>query len=213
MVIVGAIPLVSAGLYLGLGTPAALPPHRPVASELSDTVSSGQTPSVAALVAQLEQKLAANPSNAEGWALAGATYMRLGRFEDAERAYQTLHQLVGDDPQVLTAWADAALMANDGAFSPQIRMRIERALALHPDHDNAWWPAGGAAMKSSTIWWRATGIMCCTDRDFHRRIIFYGSHRLRWWRRGSGSQSWSPRENPGAAPHLIPPRSCKKPNP
>ena len=141
MVIVGAIPLVSAGLYLGLGTPAALPPHRPVASELSDTVSSGQTPSVAALVAQLERKLAANPGNAEGWALAGATYMRLGRFEDAERAYQTLHQLVGDDPQVLTAWADAALMANDGAFSPQIQVRIERALALHPDHDNALWLA------------------------------------------------------------------------
>ena len=131
------IPVAAAGFYLALGTPAALRvPEFAVQSE-----ASGKLPPVTEMIAQLEAKLAEDPANAQGWALAGAAYMGLGRHREAERAYHNLHQLVGDDPEVLTAWADAALMANNGAFSPHIRARIERALALRPEHDNALWLA------------------------------------------------------------------------
>lgn len=130
------IPLLSAGLYLLLGTPAALTPDAAWQNR-----STATAPSVEALLEQLEEKLAANPGNARGWVVAGKTYMSLGRFTEAERAYQTLHQLLGDDPEVLTAWADAALRVNNGAFSPQIRARVERALEIRPDYDNALWLA------------------------------------------------------------------------
>ena len=149
VLLLGMIPLVSAGLYLVLGTPTALRTQPPAIAAALQNLSPEKAPSVEELIAQLEQKLAANPGNSEGWALAGATYMRLGRFEEAARAYQTLHQLVGDDPHVLTAWADAALMANNGAFSPQIRARLERALALRPGHDNALWLAALEAESRS----------------------------------------------------------------
>ena len=148
VLLLGMIPLVSVGLYLALGTPAALR-SQPPATAATPNLSPEKAPSVEALIAQLEQKLAANPGNSQGWALAGATYMRLRRFEEAARAYQTLHQLVGDDPHVLTAWADAALMANNGAFSPQIRARLERALVLRPEHDNALWLAALEAESRS----------------------------------------------------------------
>lgn len=149
VLLVGMIPLVSVGLYLVLGTPAALRSQDPATAASAQHLSPGKAPAVEGLIAQLEQKLAANPGNAEGWALAGATYMRLSRYREAERAYQTLHQLVGDDPHVLTAWADAALMANNGTFPPHIRARIERALELRPGHDNALWIAALEAESRS----------------------------------------------------------------
>ena len=147
--IAAMIPLLSAGLYLLLGTPAALTTDSLIASSqnsapgnlATQNLATQKAPPVEVLVAQLEEKLAANPGDIEGWALAGKTYMSLGRFSEAERAYRTLNQLVGDDPHALTAWADAALMANDGVFSPQIRARVERALELRPEYDNALWMA------------------------------------------------------------------------
>ncbi len=142
--IAAMIPLLSIGLYLLLGTPAALTTDSLISSSQNSTTENSATqkaPPVEVLVAQLEEKLAANPGDIEGWALAGKTYMSLGRFNEAERAYRTLNQLVGDDPHALTAWADAALMANDGVFSPQIRARVERALELRPEYDNALWIA------------------------------------------------------------------------
>ena len=142
--IAAMIPLLSVGLYILLGTPAALTTDSVIASSQNSATGNSATqkaPPVEVLVAQLEEKLAANPGDIEGWTLAGKTYMSLGRFSEAERAYRTLNQLVGDDPHALTAWADAALMANDGVFSPQIRARIERALELRPEYDNALWIA------------------------------------------------------------------------
>ena len=142
--IAAMIPLLSVGLYLLLGTPAALTTDSIISSSQNSTtenLATQKAPPVEVLVAQLEEKLAANPGDIEGWALAGKTYMSLGRFSEAERAYRTLNQLVGDDPHALTAWADAALMANDGVFSPQIRARVERALELRPEYDNALWIA------------------------------------------------------------------------
>ena len=140
--IVIMIPFLSIGIYLLLGMPTAL---MPAALTAAVPPLAQKTPPMEELVEQLEQKLDANPGNAEGWELAGKTYMSLGRFRQAEQAYQTLHQLVGDDAHVLTAWADAALMANNGAFSPQIQARIERALEIRPEYDNALWMAALAA--------------------------------------------------------------------
>ena len=139
------IPLISAGLYLKLGNPLALtPPGLSGDSRQNPPPEKApplDVPPLDVLVRQLEQKLAANPDNAEGWALVGKTYMHLGWFTKAERAYHALHQLVGDNPDVLTAWADAAVLANDGIFSPEIVARLERALELSPEHHNALWSA------------------------------------------------------------------------
>lgn len=139
--ILALIPLASGTLYLLLGEPTTLSATRPTIAIAQQNPSADKAPSVEGLLQQLEAKLTANPGNAQGWALAGTTYMRLGRFKKAERAYQTLHQLIGDEPHVLTAWADAARMANDGVFSAQIRARILRALEINPNYDNALWVA------------------------------------------------------------------------
>ncbi len=94
---------------------------------------------IPALLARLEERLAAEPDNADGWAIAGRTYMVLNDFAAAERAYARVHELVGDDPDILTAWADASLMRNNGVYTPDINARIERALELDPVQLNALW--------------------------------------------------------------------------
>ena len=101
--------------------------------------------SLETLLRQLEQKLEQQPENADGWALAGRTYMALGRFKDAEQAYATVHRLVGDDPDILTAWSDASLMANGNRYTEEITARLERALELDPRQINALWIAGMGA--------------------------------------------------------------------
>ncbi|MDA7957154.1 MAG: c-type cytochrome biogenesis protein CcmI [Gammaproteobacteria bacterium] len=137
------IPLSAALLYLALGSPAALAPRDLTASPPA------QMPPIGEMIAQLERKLEASPEDANGWQLAARTYMHLGRFADAARAYRTLHQLRGDDADILAAWADAEVMANNGAFTEDARANIERALALRPAHKTALWLAALAAESQS----------------------------------------------------------------
>ncbi len=91
------------------------------------------------LLQRLERSLAENPGNADGWAIAGRTYMVMNQFDKAEAAYARVHALVGDDPDILTAWADASLMRNGGRYTAEISVRIERALELDPVQVNALW--------------------------------------------------------------------------
>ncbi len=99
------------------------------------------------LIVRLEQSLMENPDNADGWALAGRTYMSLSQFDKAEQAYERLNQLVNDDPSVLTAWADASLMVNGNVYTDEIAERIQRALSLDPQQGNALWIAGIGLMS------------------------------------------------------------------
>lgn len=130
----GAIPAAAVAIYLALGDLDALAPPAPLPA-------ASDAPPMTEVMRQLEQALADDPDNPGHWALAGRAYMAMRRFDQAERAYRTLHRLVGDDPEVLSAWADAAVMANNGVFSPAALARIERALKLSPENKNALWLA------------------------------------------------------------------------
>ena len=122
-------------------------PAQAVASSNAQTSgqSDGQpheTANIDDLISRLEQTLVEQPQNADGWALAARTYMSVNRFTDAENAYSRVQQLVGDDPDILTAWADASLMANGTQYTDEIADRINRALALEPNQVNALWIGG-----------------------------------------------------------------------
>jgi len=139
-----AIPLFAALLYSALGNFNWLqPPQPPLPS--AEQIRADPASNIQVLLDQLEQKLQQDPENADGWALAGRTYMSLGQFNKAEQAYARVHQIVGDDPDILTAWADASLMVNDNQFSDEIAGRISRALELDPNQVNALWIAAMGA--------------------------------------------------------------------
>lgn len=145
--ITAMIVLISLGMYLKIGNPHALaPPYN-----TTNYSASAETPPLEVLLSQLETRLATHPNDAEGWELAGKTYMQIRQFTKAEKAYQALHTLRNDDADVLIAWANATVLANNGTYTAPALARIARALALNPQHENALWSAAlGAASHENT---------------------------------------------------------------
>ena len=142
------VPVCGLGFYLWLGSPHELE-SRP---QLAETTSGNeQTPSVEAMVASLAARLADNPSDAEGWLLLGRSQVVLERFDAALVAFERAHALLGDDPTLLTDWAEAEAADAGNQFTASARGRLERALELAPDHEKALWLGGFAAVQGGRL--------------------------------------------------------------
>lgn len=139
MVVVVLVPIAAALIYVALGDRTWVgQAGLPTAAE----IRANPEASIEVLINRLEEALVKQPDNPAGWALAGQTYMSLGRYADAEKAYAEANRLMPDDADMLSAWADATLLVNDNDYDPVVAERIERALALNPHHVNALWIAG-----------------------------------------------------------------------
>ena len=123
----------SLSLYLDLGNPSA-------------AEGNGGTPtSVTAMVSQLEQRLQSNPDDEDGWLMLERSYMVLGRYGDAVKVMQRLHQQMGNEPVILIRYAHALAMTNGGSFSGKPEILIKQVLEQAPDNPSALWFAGIAA--------------------------------------------------------------------
>ncbi|NKB77583.1 MAG: c-type cytochrome biogenesis protein CcmI [Gammaproteobacteria bacterium] len=136
IVILLLIPAVSISLYTFIGNPKFIA-HTPAPND-----EPIEEQDIGRLLAQLERKISENPTNPDGWGLAANTYMTMGDFSKARQAYATLYQLVGDDPDVLTAWSDAIIMDSGNSYVSEAQKNVDLALKLNPDHINALWIAG-----------------------------------------------------------------------
>ncbi len=98
------------------------------------------------MAASLAARLAANPGDAEGWAMLARTYGALGRFGEAADAYARLAALLPDDAQVLADRADVLAMARR-SFEGEPEKLVARALVLDPDNAKALAIAGNIAFE------------------------------------------------------------------
>ena len=121
------IPLVALVFYGLYGSPN-LPSQS--AADREAARSGGQD--LMKAIGQIEAKLASDPNDARGWSVIAPVYMRLGRFEDAARAYENLVRLQGESADGLGSWAEALVAAGEGNVSPEAKRLFERALALDP---------------------------------------------------------------------------------
>ena len=164
IVIALGVPVIATGLYLGVGTPATITeqlpvqvaqtPHATQNTQSAQNPQSGQsaTPeqqvaSVEAMVGNLAQRLEQNPDDAEGWMMLARSYSIMGQHDDAISAYETLHQLVGDQPEVLAQYAGALIVANQGAVNTQAQDFLTRALAINQNEPRALWLSGIVAQQ------------------------------------------------------------------
>lgn len=129
-------------LYKQLGTPAAI-------EGISNNVASphSETPEAPVMtmeeaIAQLSARLEQEPNNAEGWGMLARTYMSLQQFDKAVDAYEKLHNLVGDNPEVLVRYADALAMLQNRKISGKPYALIKTALEKDPGNAQANWMAG-----------------------------------------------------------------------
>lgn len=136
--IVVLLPVAAGGLYYQYGSAQALQlslegPTSPFAD--------GRMPSVEEAIALLNEQLAQQPDNPEGWYVLATTYMNQGVFrKGAESFAKTLQYLPATAPQyaaVMGQYAQALYFANNGQIDSAVRQQIERTLDIDPQEVTA----------------------------------------------------------------------------
>ena len=141
----------SASIYLALGSPTL--PGQPLASR-------EKTPSVDAMLAQVEDHLARNPKDGRGWEVIAPIYLRLGRFDDAIKARRAALALSGETSARLADLAEALIEGGDGSIKGEVKALFERAVALDRQNIKARYFLGVAAEQDgrpndAAALWRA----------------------------------------------------------
>ena len=118
---------------------AAIVGGRPAAGEVADVAAADPS------ISQLEQRLAKQPEDVDGWIMLGRSYQAIKRYTDAGAAYAKAIKLRPSDASALADYADVLAAAN-GYWLPGAPMQwIEKALAVDPVHPKALWLAATAA--------------------------------------------------------------------
>ncbi|SFU99915.1 cytochrome c-type biogenesis protein CcmH [Methylobacterium sp. 174MFSha1.1] len=123
------VPLVALLVYGMYGSPDL--PAQPQAERLAHARAAGND--LAAAVAQIEAHLAKAPEDGRGWAVLAPVYLRVGRGEDAIKAYENSLRLLGEDATRLADYGEALVATGDGVVSSRARDAFERALRQDPN--------------------------------------------------------------------------------
>lgn len=116
----------------------------------TDTVAQGEAlpPQVMAMVARLEQRLAAQPNDAAGWAQLGRSYGVLNRRDEAIKAYERAYALAPEDTAIISDYA--WLLYSGDPRKPAVKS-VELYSKLYrrePDNVDAQWVLGLAAFQA-----------------------------------------------------------------
>jgi cytochrome c-type biogenesis protein CcmH len=147
------LPLVALGLYYPLGSPGL--PDFPLAQR--ERAPDG-TQSLDALVTQVEQHLANNPTDGRGWTVLAPVLARLGRLDDAIRAFRNSITYNGESSERRADLGEALVAAAGGVVSAEAKAEFERAIALNADDVKASYYLGlaaeqdGRSAEAANIW-------------------------------------------------------------
>jgi cytochrome c-type biogenesis protein CcmH len=121
------VPLVGLALYGALGSPYL--PGLPLASRVTADPS---TLDVTAALARIETHLAQAPDDRRGWELVAPIYLRVGRFDDAAKAYSAAIRLGAAGEDELTGYGEALVAASNGVVSADAKDAFARAAQANP---------------------------------------------------------------------------------
>jgi len=101
---------------------------------------------------QLEQRLARGQGDLEGWMMLGRTYVVMGDYEKALKAYTQAYTLTsGQDVEAMLGYAEARVLVDEDDFDGEAGQIFERALAMAPDNGKALWYAGVTAYRKQDL--------------------------------------------------------------
>ena len=147
------LPLIAVGLYFPLGSPNL--PDFPLAQR---SRTPDGTQSLDNLVAQVEQHLAANPTDGRGWSILAPVLARLGRMDDAIRAFRNSISYNGESAERRADLGEALVAAAGGVVTADAKAEFVRAVALVADGVTARYFLGlaaeqdGRAADAASIW-------------------------------------------------------------
>src|ERR1700687_5376080 len=152
MALVG-LPIVAVALYLPIGSPRL--GDFPLAQR---TRAPDVTQPLDNLVAQVEAHLEKNPTDGRGWSVLAPVLARLGRYDDAVRAYRNSISYNGDSAERRADLGEAITAAMGGVVTSEAKAEFERSVALNTDEAKANYFLGVAAeqdgrpTEAASIW-------------------------------------------------------------
>jgi cytochrome c-type biogenesis protein CcmH len=153
VIALAGLPLVAVALYLPLGSPRL--GDFPLAER---TRAPGVTQPLDNLVAQVEAHLEKNPTDGRGWNVLAPVLARLGRYDEAVRAYRNSLTYNGDSAGRRADLGEALAAAAGGVVTSEAKTEFERALALNADEFKASYFLGlaaeqdGRSAEAASIW-------------------------------------------------------------
>lgn len=149
------IPLMAGAIYLALGSPGYGP--QPLAARLE---AKPEQTDIAILIRKVEAHLEANPQDGRGYEVIAPIYARIGRLDDAARAWSQAIRLLGSSPQRQTGLGEALTAQAGGVVTAEAKAAFEAALAADPNDPKALYFTGLAAeqdgqpQQAAAIWTR-----------------------------------------------------------
>ncbi|HXY98830.1 MAG TPA: c-type cytochrome biogenesis protein CcmI [Stellaceae bacterium] len=143
-----AVPAAAVLIYLALGAPGV--PDQPYAERAQERAlaAAGGDAAAEKTAAALEQRLKANPDNAEDWLLLARSEAALGLWQKSTEAYRQALRLTQDRPDIAADYGETLAMAADGIVTPEARAAFGAALAGDPGNVVArFYLALGAAQE------------------------------------------------------------------
>ncbi|WP_213285219.1 c-type cytochrome biogenesis protein CcmI [Bradyrhizobium sp. sGM-13] len=134
------LPIAAVTFYLALGSPRL--GDFPLASR---TRMADVSQPLENMVAQVEAHLEKNPTDGRGWTVLAPVLARLGRFDDAVRAYRNVIQHAGDSAERRSDLGEALVTSAGGVVTAEAKAEFERAVAQNADDPRASYFLGLAA--------------------------------------------------------------------
>lgn len=140
VVALAGLPLVAALLYAQFGSPGL--GDFPLAERSRASVA---TASMDKLVAQVEAHLEKNPADGRGWEVLAPVLTRVGRYDDAVRAWRNSITYNGETALRRADLGEALTGASGGIVTAEAKAEFDRALVLDPKEMKARYFVGLAA--------------------------------------------------------------------
>ncbi|MBA1158039.1 c-type cytochrome biogenesis protein CcmI [Microvirga mediterraneensis] len=143
---VSIIPILALATYEIYGSPQSL--SRPAAEQAPQ--QAGNVDLMTA-VAQIESHLAKNPQDGRGWEVIAPVYLRMGRIDDAARAYEAAARYLPPTADRFANYGEVLVMARDGLVSDDAQAAFEQALKLDPTSPKARFYVARAAVQDGQV--------------------------------------------------------------
>jgi cytochrome c-type biogenesis protein CcmH len=98
-------------------------------------------------VAEIETHLAKNPQDGRGWEVIAPVYLRMGRIDDAVKAYESAIRYQAPDAARFANYGEVLVLAGDGLISAQAQAAFEQAVKLDPNAPKARFYLARAAVQ------------------------------------------------------------------
>lgn len=131
------IPAAAVGVYMAVGHPHL--PDVPRQPRIDAAIANQDMP---ALVAKVEDHLAANPDDLQGWQVLAPAYRDMQRYQDAANAYANRLRLAPPEADLFADYAEMLVLANEGLVSADANQAFGEALRLDSGNAKARYYSG-----------------------------------------------------------------------